>query len=83
MHADVADQDGVLGKAAVDLKGRALRIDRFAVIAEAWGDELVPFLSVAVDCLEPFAPRVGARTEISAPVEFGVQLTQEGTHVGH
>jgi hypothetical protein len=83
MHTDVAHQDGVLGKTAAYLKGRALRIDRPAVIAEAWGDQLVPFFSVAVDGLEPLVPRVGALAEIGPPVQFGVQLAQEGTHIGH
>jgi len=83
MDADVAHQDGVLGKTAADLNGRTLRIDRPAVIAEAWGDQLVPFLSVAVDGLEPLVPRVGALAKIGPPVQFGVQLAQEGTHIGH
>jgi hypothetical protein len=64
MHADVAHQDGVLRKTAADLNGGTLRIDRLAVIAEAWGDQLVPFLSVAVDGLEPLVPRVGALAKI-------------------
>jgi hypothetical protein len=83
MHADVAHQDGVLRKTAADLNGGTLRIDRLAVIAEAWGDQLVPFLSVAVDGLEPLPPRVGALAKIGPPVQFGVQLAQEGTHIGH
>ena len=53
MHADVADQDGVVGQRAVDLVGGALRVDRRRVIGEARRDQRVPFLAIAGDRIEP------------------------------
>ena len=43
VHADVADEDRVLGQRAVDLVRGALRVDRRGVVAEAGRDERVPF----------------------------------------
>ena len=58
MHADIADEDRVLGQRLVDLERRALRIDRRGIVGEAGRDELVPFLAVDIDLREPFLARV-------------------------
>ena len=83
MHADVADQDRVVGQPSSNLKRRALRIDRLGVVGEAGRDELVPFLAIAVDLREPLLARVELLVDVLAAVEFGEHLAQEGAHVGH
>ena len=54
VHADVADQDRILGQRLVDLERGALRIDRHGVVGKAGRDELVPLLAVGVDLRQPF-----------------------------
>ena len=83
VHADVADQDRVVGQSALNLERRALRIDRLGVVGEARRDQLVPFLAVAVDLGEPLLAGLGLFGEVLAAIEFGEDLAQEGADVGH
>ena len=83
VHADVADQDRILRQRLVDLERGALRIDRRGVVGKAGSDELVPFLAIGIDLRQPFLARIGAFGQIGAAVEFGMDLAQEGAHIGH
>ncbi|OIQ63383.1 hypothetical protein GALL_550760 [mine drainage metagenome] len=83
MHADIADQNGILGQGLVDLGGRALRIDRRSVVRKAGSNELVPFLAIGVDLRQPFLAGIGAFGQVGAAVEFGVNLAQKSEYVGH
>ena len=83
VHAYITDHYGVLRQAAINLEGRALRIDRFAVVSEPGRYKLIPFLAIALDRHQPFLARVGALGQIVAAVEFGMHLAQESANVSH
>ena len=76
-------EDRVVGQRRVDLKCRALRIDRLAVVGEARRDQFVPFLAIAVDLSEPLLAGVELLVDVLAAIELGKHLAQEGAHVGH
>ena len=83
VHADIADQDSILGQRLVDLECRALRVDRRGVVGKPGGDKLVPILAIGIDLLQPFLAGIGAFGEVDAAIQFGMNLPQEGTHIGH
>lgn len=83
MHTDVADQNRVFRKRAVDLVRSALRIDRRGIVRESRRNEPVPLLAIAVDGLEPFLACIGALVEIAASIELREHLPQEGAHIRH
>src|SRR5215831_17270893 len=83
VHADVTDQNGVFRQAAIDLDGRALRIDRFTVVGKPRRHKLVPLLAIAINCLQPFLAGIGSFGQIGASVEFRMDLLKESTHVSH
>src|SRR6266702_1883977 len=83
VHADIADQDRILGQRFVDFERSALRIDRRGVVGKTGSDELVPFLAIGVDLRQPLFAGIGALAEVGAAVEFGMNLPQEGAHIGH
>ena len=83
VHADVTDQNGVYRQAAIDLDGRALRIDRFTVVGKPRRHKLVPLLAIAIDCLQPFLAGIGSFGQIGATVKFSMDLTKESADISH
>ncbi len=82
MHADVADEDRVLGQRPVDLVRGALRVDRGGVVDVAGRDFGLPFAPPAVDRGEPGLPRRRDARRV-ARLDLGEKLAQEGAHIGH
>ena len=83
MDADVADQNGVCRKRAVDLVGSPLRIDRARIVLEARCNMRVPFPAIAVDRGEPFRARGGNTAAVARVIELRHELADECAHVGH
>ena len=83
VHADVADEDGVLGQGLVDLDGGTLGIDWRGLVLHPRGDEGVPLGAIGIDLGQPLPARARRAGIVAAAIELSQELAQEGTHVGH